>query len=101
MRNSDFVKLCPPSDVVCAILHALDCLDYIFAIPPRKLRILQGDAPEVVGVCESCNMRFRCSASDLMQAIEEINARFDMHRCERGDVSRGAATVPGKPRDTE
>lgn len=50
-------------------------------MPPRKLRILQSDGPDVVGVCESCNRQFKSALLNLMEAGRDIKAQFEEHTC--------------------
>lgn len=80
---------------VKTLLSQLDIGIIFFVMQPRKLRILQSDALEVLGICEACNMQFSCSAPDLAQAALEIKAQFDMHSCR---VSEGAETAPASIR---
>ena len=65
-------------------------------MPPRKLRILEGKLPPMVRVCELCNMQFTSTGPDPEQAVWDIKANFDVHRCKPGAVSQTAATVLAK-----
>lgn len=57
----------------------------------RNLRIVQSDSPVVVGVCEVCDMQFKSSNSNLMDAGFELKAQLNEHTCKREDVNHYAA----------
>ena len=70
-------------------------------MPQRKLRILEGELPLVVGVCELCNIQFRSSAPDPMQGLEDIKAVFDAHTCKCGKIIQAAVTTTRRHSSTE
>lgn len=54
----------------------------------RKLRIVR-DHP-LLGICEYCNMQFSCGLMPIEQAKDDIQERFNVHKCKREDFSQAA-----------
>jgi hypothetical protein len=70
-------------------------------MPPRKLRVLEGELPLVVGVCELCDIQFKSSAPDPKQGLEDMKAVFNAHTCKCGEIIQAAVTITRKPSGTE
>ena len=57
----------------------------------RKLRIVR-DHP-LLGICEYCNMQFSCGLMPVEAAREDIQERFNVHKCKPVDSSQNALRV--------
>jgi hypothetical protein len=54
----------------------------------RKLRIVR-DHP-LLGICEYCNIQFSSGLMPIEQAKDDIQDRFNVHKCKREDFSQAA-----------
>lgn len=57
----------------------------------RNLRI-ERDHP-LLGICENCNMQFSSGLMPVEAAKADIQERFNVHKCERGNVNQAAARI--------
>jgi hypothetical protein len=57
----------------------------------RKLRIVR-DHP-LLGICEYCNEQFTSGLMPVAAAKDDIQERFDAHKCEPEDVNQAAARI--------
>ena len=57
----------------------------------RNLRI-ERDHP-LLGICEHCNAHFSCGLMPVEAAKDDIQARFDAHKCEPEDANQVAARI--------
>ena len=57
----------------------------------RKLRIVL-DHP-LLGICEYCNMQFHSSLLPVEAAKDDIQERFNVHKCKHEDVNQAAARI--------
>ena len=55
----------------------------------RKLRIVR-DHP-LLGICEYCNVHFSSGLMPIEAAKDDIQERFNVHKCKRKDFSQAAA----------
>ncbi len=60
-------------------------------MPERNLRIVR-DHP-LLGICEYCNMQFPSGLMPIEAAKDDIQERFNVHKCEREDVNQAAARI--------
>src|ERR1039457_3120472 len=61
----------------------------------RKLRIVR-DHP-LLGICEYCNMQFSCGLMPVEAAREDIQERFNVHKCKPVDSSQNALRLVREP----
>jgi hypothetical protein len=54
----------------------------------RKLRIVR-DHP-LLGICEYCNVQFSSGLMPIEAAKDDIQERFNVHKCKREDFSQAA-----------
>jgi hypothetical protein len=57
----------------------------------RKLRFVR-DHP-LLGICEYCNMQFSSGLMPIEEAEDDIQERFNVHKCERRDFAQNAARI--------
>ena len=57
----------------------------------RNLRIVR-DHP-LLGICEYCNAQFSSGLMPVEAAKDDIQARFDAHKCEPEDVNQADARI--------
>jgi len=57
----------------------------------RKLRIVR-DHP-LLAICEYCNMEFSCGLMPIEQAKDDIQERFNVHKCKLQDFTQNAARI--------
>jgi hypothetical protein len=57
----------------------------------RNLRIVR-DHP-LLGICEHCGMQFHSGLLPVEAAKDDIQERFNVHKCEREDVNQAAARI--------
>jgi hypothetical protein len=55
----------------------------------RKLRIVRGHP--LLGICEYCNVHFSSGLMPIEAAKDDIQERFNVHKCKREDFSQAAA----------
>ncbi len=60
-------------------------------MPKRKLRLVR-DHP-LLGICEYCNMQFSSGLMPVEAAKEDIQERFNVHKCKRQDFAQNAARI--------
>ena len=59
----------------------------------RQLRIVRTERPNVLGICDFCNMEFKSADPDILAAGAEVQTQFDAHKCKREDASQAAAQI--------
>jgi len=57
----------------------------------RKLRIVR-DHP-LLGICEYCNVQFSSGLMPIEAAKDDIQERFNVHKCKREDFSQAAVRI--------
>jgi hypothetical protein len=57
----------------------------------RKLRIVR-DHP-LLGICEYCNVQFSSGLMPIEAAKDDIQERFNVHKCKREDSSQNVLRV--------
>ena len=57
----------------------------------RKLKFVC-DHP-LLGICGYCNVQFCSDLMPIEAAREDIQERFDVHKCKRGGVNQAAARI--------
>lgn len=61
-------------------------------MPKRNLRMVR-TAPDFLGVCERCKSQFASSRPVEADAMTEIAAAFEAHKCKLIDSSQNALRV--------
>ena len=59
----------------------------------RKLRIVR-DHP-LLGICEYCNIQFSSGLMPIEQAKDDIQERFNVHKCKREARRERFQAIPG------
>ena len=60
-------------------------------MPKRKLRIVR-DHP-LLGICEYCNVQFSSGLMPIEAAKDDIQERFNVHKCKLQDFAQNAARI--------